>query len=100
MDVLIERESALAVLDEFVRAAASGHGGAVLIEGEAGIGKTRLMALARARAGEAGLRVLYATADEIESGVPFAAARVLLGRAARDVEPDGPARLGRISFST
>jgi DNA-binding CsgD family transcriptional regulator len=99
VDVLIERESELAVLDEVVGAAASGQGGAVLIEGEAGIGKTRLMAVAGARAGEAGLRVLYATADEIESGVPFAAARVLLGRAARDVASDGPARLGVLALA-
>ena len=71
----------------------------MLIEGEAGIGKTRLMGLARDRAEKAGLRVLYATADEIESGVPFAAARVLLGRAARDVAPDGPARLGVLALA-
>jgi DNA-binding CsgD family transcriptional regulator len=98
VDVLIERESELAVLDDVVRAAASGQGAAALIEGEAGIGKTRLMGLARARAEEAGLRVLYATADEIETGVPFAGARVLLGRAARDVPPDGPARLGVLAL--
>ena len=98
MDVLIERESDLAVLDEVVRAAASGQGAAALIEGEAGIGKTRLMGLARARAEEVGLRVLYATADEIETGVPFAGARVLLGRAARNVPPDGPARLGVLAL--
>ena len=98
MDVLIERESELAVLDDVVRAAASGQGAAALIEGEAGIGKTRLMGLARARAEELGLRVLYATADEIETGVPFAGARVLLGRAARDVPPDGPARLGVLAL--
>ena len=79
MDVLIERETELAVLDEVVRSAASGQGAAVLIEGEAGIGKTRLLGLARARAEAAGLRVLYATADEIEARVPFAGARVLLG---------------------
>ena len=98
MDVLIERESELAVLDDVIRAAASGQGAAALIEGEAGIGKTRLMGLARARAEEAGLRVLYATADEIETGVAFAGARVLLGRAARNVPPDGPARLGVLAL--
>ena len=98
VDVLIERESELAVLDEVVRAAASGQGAAALIEGEAGIGKTRLVGLARARAEEVGLRVLYATADEIETGVPFAGARVLLGRAARTVAPDGPARLGVLAL--
>ena len=99
MDALIEREAELAVLDEVMRAAASGRGGAVLIEGEAGIGKTRLLGAARARAEAAGAHVLYATADEMETGVPFAGARVLLGRAARDVAPDGPARLGVLALA-
>ncbi len=70
----------------------------MLIEGEAGIGKTRLLDAARERAAAAGARVLYATADEIEADVPLAGARALLGRAARDVAPDGPARLGVLAL--
>jgi predicted ATP-dependent serine protease len=95
VDVLIERESELAVLGEVIESAACGRGGAVLIEGEAGIGKTRLLGLARARALAAGARVLYATADEIEASVPLAGARALLGRAARGVASDGPGAAGR-----
>ena len=98
MDVLIERESELAVLGDLLEAAAGGRGGAVLIEGEAGIGKTRLLELARARASATGARVLYATADEIEANVPLAGARVLLGRAARGIPPDGPSRLGLLAL--
>ena len=98
VNVLIERQSELAVLDEVIEAAACGRGGAVLIDGEAGIGKTRLLGLARARASAADGRVLYATADEIEAGVPLAAARALLARAARSVTPDGPARLGVLAL--
>ena len=98
MGVLIERECELAVLAEIVDAAAGGHGGAALIEGEAGIGKTRLLGLTRTRAAAGGACVLHATADEGETSVPLAAARVLLGRPARGVSRDGPARLGVLAL--
>lgn len=98
MGVLIERETELTVLGEVVDAAVAGRGGAALIEGEPGIGKTQLLGLVRDRALRSEARVLYATADEIETGVPLAAARVLLGQAARGVPPDGPARLGLLAL--
>ena len=98
VDGLIERDDELAVLGEVIADAVAGGGGAVLVEGEAGIGKTRLLASARARGAGSGARVLSATADEIDASVPLAAARVLLGRAARGVAPDGPARLGVLAL--
>ena len=98
VDVLIERESELGVLDQVVDDAACGRGGAVLVEGEAGSGKTCLVQRARARASAAGARVLHATADEFEASLPLAAARTLLRRAARGIEPDGPARLGVLAL--
>lgn len=41
---LLERESALASLDEALRRAAAGCGACVVVSGEAGLGKTRLLA--------------------------------------------------------
>src|SRR5947199_2188795 len=98
VDVLIERDLEMRVLGDVVDAAASGHGGAVLIEGEAGIGKTHLLRMARARAQAGGGRVLFATADEFEVNVPLAGARELLAPAGHGMARDGPARLGLLAL--
>ena len=86
------------MLAEVIEAAASGRGGAVLIEGEAGSARRACCGAARSRAEAAGSRVLYATADEFEASVPLAGARELLGQAARGMAPDGPARLGLLAL--
>lgn len=70
---LVERE-----LEEFERlraAARRGEGAAALVEGPAGIGKTRLLAAARASAED--LEVLRARASEPERDFPFGVARQL-----------------------
>jgi DNA-binding CsgD family transcriptional regulator len=53
------------------------NGGALLIEGPPGIGKTRLLGCARAAAAE-GVRVLTARGSELERDFPFAVVRQLL----------------------
>src|SRR5512132_3769232 len=73
----------IAVVEEVVAAAAAGGGGSVLIEGEAGIGKTRLLQRFRTRAASGSARVLSTTADEGEAAVPLAVARALLGKGGR-----------------
>src|SRR3954454_6330347 len=50
VDVLIEREADLGVLEGALAGAIAGRGSAVLVDGEAGIGKTRLLDVARAGA--------------------------------------------------
>ena len=74
---MIEREAELATIDALIASGA----GALLLEGEAGIGKTLLLAEARSRAADAGARVLHAVADATEARIPLAGARVLLARA-------------------
>jgi DNA-binding CsgD family transcriptional regulator len=74
---LLEREQEVASLDALVRGAASGKAGVALVEGPPGIGKTRLLREARARAGEAGFRVLFARGGELEREFPFGVVRQL-----------------------
>ena len=69
--VLVGRAAELATVRRLVDAAAAGRGGALLVVGEAGIGKTRLLAEAAARAEERGLPVLSGRA--VQGGGAFRA---------------------------
>lgn len=75
---LLERERELGELLAAARDAERGRGRLVVIEGPAGIGKTRLLREARERAARAGMRVLAARASELERDFPFAVVRQLL----------------------
>jgi hypothetical protein len=75
--VLLERERELASLDALLDEAAGGQARLALIEGPAGIGKTRLVAEARRRAAERGFRVLAAQGGELEREFPFGVVRQL-----------------------
>jgi DNA-binding CsgD family transcriptional regulator len=77
MDGLLERDRELAALDRLIDDAADGRGRVVLIEGPAGIGKSRLLAEARARAGDR-MTVLTARCSELERDFSFGAVRQLL----------------------
>ena len=59
------------VLDEALDRTASGQLAVVLIEGEAGIGKTRLLAETLAEARGRGMQVAAGRAEELERGRPF-----------------------------
>ncbi len=78
---LLERERELAALTEMIESAREGTGAAALIEGEAGIGKTALLAAACARASDAGMRVLTARAGELESEFAWGVVRQLFDAA-------------------
>jgi len=77
--LLIERAAELETIASAVVAAVAGSGSALLIEGPAGIGKTRLLGQACARAAEAGMTVLTARAAEFEDGYAWGVVRQLFG---------------------
>jgi DNA-binding CsgD family transcriptional regulator len=74
--VMLQREAELAALSAAAAAAAAGHGGLVLVEGPAGIGKTTLLRAACGRCD--GLRVLTARGLALERGFPYGIVRQLL----------------------
>ena len=74
---LLDRAEELRAIALAVNAALSGSGSALLVEGVAGIGKTRLMLHACQRAADAGLTVLTARAAEFEGGYAWGVVRQL-----------------------
>ncbi|MDX6486036.1 MAG: hypothetical protein QOF43_1189, partial [Gaiellaceae bacterium] len=86
--VLLEREGELAALQAYVDAAAGGAGRLIAIEGRAGIGKTRLLAEARAIASEAGLLVLNARSGELEQEFAYGIVRQLFEPVLKSASPD------------
>ncbi|WP_223778639.1 ATP-binding protein [Streptomyces sp. 135] len=79
---LYGREDELGVNDRVIQGARQGRSAALVVRGEAGIGKSELLAHAVTAARAEGLRVLRATGTESESELPFAGPHLLLGRAA------------------
>ena len=74
---LLEREAELAALEAMLDAARVGDGRLVVVEGSAGIGKTRLLAEARALAQAAEFEVLSARGGELEGEFAFGIVRQL-----------------------
>jgi DNA-binding CsgD family transcriptional regulator len=74
---LLERERELALLDDAIAATRAGGAGIVVVEGPAGIGKSRLVGEARARSGARQLTVLTARGGELEREYPFGVVRQL-----------------------
>jgi DNA-binding CsgD family transcriptional regulator len=105
--LLLEREVQVAALEALADAARSGGGRFAVIEGSAGIGKTRLLAEARAIAGSAGMGVLAARGGELEGEFAYGIVRQLfeplLASAAPDLRTEllsGPAALIEPLFET
>ena len=69
--VLVGRDTEMALLGGLIRSAARGCGGAVLIEGEPGIGKSALAQAAVAQAPAAGCQVFWGSGDELGQILPL-----------------------------
>jgi len=77
-DSLLERELEVERVRGILRAVGRREGH--VVEGPAGIGKSRLLEIARTRASDLGFRVLSARATELEQGFPFGVVRQLFER--------------------
>jgi predicted ATPase len=82
--LLLERERELAAIGEALRVTAAGAGCGLLLHGPAGIGKSRLLAEARAQARSVGITALSARGGPLEGEYPFGVARQLLEPLARE----------------
>nr|WP_269205094.1 BTAD domain-containing putative transcriptional regulator [Motilibacter aurantiacus] len=76
-DEIVERDAELARLRAALDDALSGQGGVALVEGPAGIGKTRLLGEARRMAAEHGAATLSARGSALEREFAFGAVRQL-----------------------
>jgi DNA-binding CsgD family transcriptional regulator/predicted negative regulator of RcsB-dependent stress response len=97
--VFVGREAELATLTAALDAAVAGEPAVLILGGEAGVGKTRLVEEAAARAGEAGVRVLTGSCVEMGGeGLPFGPLAHAFRSLMRDTSPEeldaylGPAR--------
>ncbi|MEO3891529.1 AAA family ATPase [Nonomuraea sp. B5E05] len=82
--MLYGRSAEISALDDVIARARDGSGGAVVLRGEAGAGKTALLDAAAARGGA--MRVLRATGVESESDLAFAALHQVLWPAAGSLD--------------
>lgn len=74
---LLDRTAEVGAIAAALKSARSGSGAALLVEGVAGIGKTRLLTYACQRAEQAGMKVLVGRAAEFEGGYAWGVARQL-----------------------
>ncbi|WP_410659746.1 helix-turn-helix transcriptional regulator [Amycolatopsis sp. lyj-112] len=76
----LERDRELARIDAALDSTSAGEGRVVVIEGRAGIGKTRLVQETRARAKDRGFGRLQAVGDALEGAMPWGVVRQMVER--------------------
>jgi DNA-binding CsgD family transcriptional regulator len=85
--VLLERDAELAEIDELMARTSAGAGAVLVIEGAAGLGKTRLLEAAVDAGRAQGMLVLEASATELEQDLGYGVARSLLEPAVIHASP-------------
>jgi DNA-binding CsgD family transcriptional regulator len=89
--ILVGRSAEMQSLTDALDAAGQGRGGAVLVTGDAGVGKSRLAREAIAMAASRGYLVLTGRATESAVPVPFRPiTEALMGAARSGIVPDAP----------
>jgi DNA-binding CsgD family transcriptional regulator/tetratricopeptide (TPR) repeat protein len=85
---LVEREGEVAKIRNLIAGASGGAGALALVEGAAGIGKTRLLEEAALLARGTGMRVLHARGVALEQHFAFGVVRQLFERPVADAPAD------------
>jgi tetratricopeptide (TPR) repeat protein len=87
---MVDRQRERSLLGHALERLDEGVGGVVIVEGEAGIGKSRLLRDVVERAEARGMRVMSGSGDAIESSTPYLAWRPILWDALDlDAAPEG-----------
>jgi DNA-binding CsgD family transcriptional regulator len=88
--VILERSDELRTLDDALARVRAGDGCLVVVEGDAGIGKTTILSAALERAAAAGVRALHTTASELEQNYAYGVTIALFEPLVRGASsPDG-----------
>src|SRR6266487_140853 len=99
--MIVSRAAELSRLDDLLTALAGGEGGALIVRGEAGIGKTTLLEALAARSGDA-VTVIRACGAETEAELTFSALADLLdpvlGELTALPEPQAAALMGALAL--
>jgi DNA-binding SARP family transcriptional activator/tetratricopeptide (TPR) repeat protein len=83
----VGRQAEVELLRELVRRVAAGSGRSVWIDGDPGIGKSELLTVALAHAGQAGCQIAWSVADELGQRVPLQVILEALGLETTSSDP-------------
>src|SRR3954447_21332675 len=86
-ELLLERNAELEAIEEAVAGATAGRGGVLVIEGQAGLGKSRLMGVVTGQARISRMLRLQARPGRFERDFPFGVVRQLFGPVLGGISP-------------